>query len=276
MAQTTPYQRIVLTQQAGEGKTGFRLFLNGNLQFAQRDEYRYHEALVHPAMSSAKSVTKVLVLGGGDGLAAREILKYKDVKDITLVDLDGGMTTLFRTNSVLTSLNNKALLNYKVTVFNKDAFLWIKQATKKYDVVIIDFPDPSNYSLGKLYSVNFYQSLQKVLAPDAVVAIQTTSPFFAPKSFWCINKTVKTVFSKTDPYHVYVPSFGEWGFTITSNNPTYDVSSIYRKVDNLRFYNYKFKSLNQFADDMQADNVEANRLDNQILVRYFDEEWGKL
>jgi len=271
-SKTTAYQRIVLTHI----KNDYKLYLNNNLQFSSADEYRYHEALVHPAMSSAKSITKVLILGGGDGLAAREILKYKDVKDITLVDLDGGMTTLFRTNSVLTTLNNKALLNEKVSVFNEDAFLWIKQATKKYDVVIIDFPDPSNYSLGKLYSVNFYQSLQRVLAPDAVVAIQTTSPFFAPKSFWCINKTVKTVFSNTDAYHVYVPSFGEWGFTITSNSPTYNVNSIYRKVDNLRFYNYKFNSLNQFADDMRANNVEVNRLDNQILVRYFDEEWGKL
>ena len=269
---TTSYQRIVLTHL----KNDYKLYLNNNLQFSSADEYRYHEALVHPAMSSANSVDEVLVLGGGDGLAVREILKYDAVKKITLVDLDGGMTKLFTTNPVLKSLNNNSFENKKLSVFNQDAFLWVKEAQKKYNVVIIDFPDPSNYSLGKLYSVNFYQSLSKILEPNAVVVIQTTSPYFAPKSFWCINKTVKTSFSNTDAYHVYVPSFGEWGFTITSNNPSYDFNIVNRKVENLRFYNYKYNSLNQFTSDMKASNVEVNRLDNQILVRYFDEEWGKL
>lgn len=269
---TTSYQRIVLTHQ----KNDYKLYLNNNLQFSSADEYRYHEALVHPTMSSANSVDEVLVLGGGDGLAVREILKYDEVKKITLVDLDGGMTKLFTTNPVLKSLNNHSFENKKVSVFNNDAFLWVKQAQKKYNVVIIDFPDPSNYSLGKLYSVNFYQSLSKILAPNAVVVIQTTSPYFAPKSFWCINKTVKTSFPNTDAYHVYVPSFGEWGFTITSNNPDFDFNEVNRKVEGLRFYNYKYNTLNQFTNDMRATNVEENRLDNQILVRYFDEEWGKL
>ncbi len=269
---TTSYQRIVLTHL----KNDYKLYLNNNLQFSSADEYRYHEALVHPAMSSANSVDEVLVLGGGDGLAVREILKYDAVKKITLVDLDGGMTKLFTTNPVLKSLNNNSFENKKLSVFNQDAFLWVKEAQKKYNVVIIDFPDPSNYSLGKLYSVNFYQSLSKILAPNAVVVIQTTSPYFAPKSFWCINKTVKTSFSNTDAYHVYVPSFGEWGFTITSNNPSFDFNIVNRKVENLRFYNYKYNTLNQFTNDMKASNIEVNRLDNQILVRYFDEEWGKL
>lgn len=269
---TTSYQRIVLTHT----KNDYKLYLNNNLQFSSADEYRYHEALVHPAMSSATKIDEVLVLGGGDGLAVREILKYNDVKKITLVDLDGGMTKLFTTNPVLKSLNNHSFENEKVSVFNNDAFLWIKQTQKKFNVVIIDFPDPSNYSLGKLYSINFYTSLEKILAPNAVVVIQTTSPYFAPKSFWCINKTVKTSFLNTDAYHVYVPSFGEWGFTIASNNPSFDFNLVNRKVKNLKFYNYKFNSLNQFTNDMKANDVEVNRLDNQILVRYFDEEWGKL
>ncbi|MBN8643050.1 MAG: polyamine aminopropyltransferase [Flavobacteriales bacterium] len=269
---STQYQRIVLTHN----KSDYRLYLNNNLQFSSADEYRYHEALVHPAMSMAKSVKKVLVLGGGDGLAVREILKYNEVEKITLVDLDEGMTKLFQTNQVLTNFNKNALKNSKVTVLNKDAYIWAKTTQEKFDVVIIDFPDPSNYSLGKLYSLNFYATLQKLLSEDALVTVQTTSPYFAPKSFWCINKTIAQVFPQIDAYHAYVPSFGEWGFTIAINGFGTTFNTVNRKVESLKFYNYQFDTYNQFTKDMMAKDIEINRLDNQILVRYFDEEWGKL
>ncbi|WP_442786856.1 polyamine aminopropyltransferase [Flavobacterium suncheonense] len=269
---STPYQRIVLTHN----KSDYRLYLNNNLQFSSADEYRYHEALVHPVMSAASKVENVLVLGGGDGLAVREILKYKEVKKITLVDLDEGMTRLFKTNKILTDLNKSSLLNPKVKVYNQDAYIWVKDAKEKFDVVIIDFPDPSNYSLGKLYSLNFYRTLQNVLKPQSMIVVQTTSPYFAPKSFWCINKTIGAVFSKTDAFHAYVPSFGEWGFTIAANSPSDDFKRLHRRVNGLRFYNYQFDKLNYFSGDMMSRDVEINRLDNQILVRYFDEEWGKL
>ncbi|WP_166922530.1 polyamine aminopropyltransferase [Flavobacterium poyangense] len=269
---STPYQRIVLTHN----KSDYRLYLNNNLQFSSADEYRYHEALVHPVMSIAKKIDRVLVLGGGDGLAVREILKYKDVKAITLVDLDQGMTKLFKTNKVLTDFNQNSLNNSKVTVINTDAYIWAKSCKVKYDVVIIDFPDPSNYSLGKLYSLNFYQTIQNIIQPDAAVVVQTTSPYFAPKSFWCINKTVMAVFPQVDAYHAYVPSFGEWGFTIAINGFNTTFNTVNRKVSGLKFYNYQFDRFNYFTGDMISNEIEINRLDNQILVRYFDEEWGKL
>ena len=269
---STQYQRIVLTHD----KNDYRLYLNNNLQFSSQDEYRYHEALVHPAMASAKEVENVLVLGGGDGLAVREVLKYAQVKHVTLVDLDEGMTKLFRNNAVLTGFNGDALNNPKVKVINSDAYMWARETAEKFDVVIIDFPDPSNYSLGKLYSVNFYSTLQKILSPGAIVSVQTTSPYFAPKSFWCINKTIQEIMPKTDAYHVYVPSFGEWGFTIASNDPGADFAAVNRATRPLRFYDYDYEKLNDFPRDMKAKDIEVNRLDNQVLVRYFDEEWGKL
>jgi len=269
---STQYQRIVLTHN----KNDYRLYLNNNLQFSSTDEYRYHEALVHPVMSMAKKVDNVLVLGGGDGLAVREILKYKDVKKITLVDLDEGMTTLFKTNTILLGFNKNALNNPKVTVYNKDAYIWAKNCREKFDVVVIDFPDPSNYSLGKLYSLNFYTTVKKILAPDAVVVVQTTSPYFAPKSFWCINKTMEQVFPQVDAYHAYVPSFGEWGYSIAMNGFSTNFNQVNRTVNGLRFYNYQFEKFNYFSEDMSVKEVEINRLDNQILVRYFDEEWGKI
>jgi spermidine synthase len=269
---STPYQRIVLTHN----KSDYRLYLNNNLQFSSQDEYRYHEALVHPAMAMAPRVNKVLVLGGGDGLAMREILKYKDVQHVTLVDLDEGMTRLFKTNKVLSGLNNNSLSNIKAKVINSDAYIWAKECREKFDVVVIDFPDPSNYSLGKLYSVSFYRTLQNILAPNAIVVVQTTSPYFAPKSFWCINRTLQEILPKIDAYHAYVPSFGEWGFTIASANTTADFTAVNRKVEGLRFYDYNFTKLNYFPKDMMTKDIEVNRLDNQVLVRYFDEEWGRL
>jgi spermidine synthase len=269
---STQYQRIVLTHN----KSDYRLYLNNNLQFSSTDEYRYHEALVHPAMSMAKQLDNVLVLGGGDGLAVREILKYTDVKNITIVDLDEGMTRLFKTNKILTDFNHNSLNNSKVKVYNQDAFIWAKNSKSKFDVVIIDFPDPSNYSLGKLYSLNFYSTLKGILASDAVVVVQTTSPYFAPKSFWCINKTLMEIFPQVDAYHAYVPSFGEWGFSIAMNGFETNFNKVNRQVEGLRFYNFQFDKFNYFSKDMISKDIEINRLDNQILVRYFDEEWGKL
>jgi len=270
--QSTPYQRIILTESAGE----YQLFLNNNLQFNTKDEYRYHEVLVHPAMAAAPEISNVLVLGGGDGLAVREILKYKDVKKITLVDLDEGMTTLFKTNEILRKHNKNSLNNPKVTIHNTDAFIWLQQNKEKYDVVIIDFPDPSNYSLGKLYTTYFYKTLYESMQPNAVVTVQTTSPYYAPKSYWCVHETIGSVYPNINGYHTYVPSFGEWGFAIFSPNNLVRLNKVYRKLNNLKFYNYNLDEFSKFSEDMKAENIEINRLDNQSLVRYFDEEWSKI
>ena len=269
-ANNSPYQRIVLTRNNKD----FRLYLNNNLQFSSADEYRYHEALVHPAMSMAKNISNILILGGGDGFAVREVLKYKQVKNITLVDLDGQMTNFFKDNETMKKLNHNALSNPKLQIINKDAYIWVKENKKKYDVIIIDFPDPSNYSLGKLYSVQFYKELERITTIDTKIVVQTTSPYFAPKSFWCIDKTINQIFPFTTAYHTYVPSFGEWGFCLASFEPINN--KIVRKIPNLKFYDYNFKQMSYFSQDMKADNLEVNRLDNQILVRYFDEEWGKV
>ncbi|HQZ57330.1 MAG TPA: polyamine aminopropyltransferase, partial [Ottowia sp.] len=158
-AQTTPYQRIVVTHAPGAGRPGHRLFLNGNLQFAERDEYRYHEALAHPAMAAHGAPRRVAVLGGGDGMAVREILKYPSVEQVTLVELDPAMTELFTRNPQLAALNGHALTSPKVRVVNADAFRWLDETSETFDVVVVDFPDPTNFSIGKLYTLSFYALL---------------------------------------------------------------------------------------------------------------------
>lgn len=268
-AKSSPYQRIVITQN-GEDT---RLFLNGNLQFSSRDEYRYHEALIHPGLAAVKAPKHVLVLGGGDGLAIREILKYPSIEKITLVDLDPLVTHIFSTNSRLKQLNQNAFDSKKVELVNQDAFTWIRQDKNLYDFIAVDFPDPGNFSVGKLYSDLFYRNLKERLAPHGIITVQSTSPFVAKKSFWCVDSTLRSVGFKTAPYHVNVPSFGEWGFVIASRE-SFVIPLDFPEA--LKFIRPQLvPSFFDFPDDMVARVPEVNRLNNQILVRFFDEEWAE-
>jgi spermidine synthase len=270
LARTSPYQRIVLTR----GGDDLRLFLNGHLQFSSRDEYRYHEALVHPALAAHPHPRRVLVLGGGDGLAVREILRYPVVERVTLVDLDPEMTRLFTHNPLLASVNAGALRDPRVRVVNADAFVWLADTAETFDVVIADFPDPHNFSLGKLYSRTFYRVLRARLAPGGLTALQATSPMFARRSFWCIVETVRSAGLAARPYHAYVPSFGEWGFVLAGDE-TWAPPRVYPA--GLRFLTAEATpALFAFPPDMAAVPVEVNRLDNQILVHYYGAEWQRM
>jgi spermidine synthase len=270
LARTSPYQRIVLTRWADD----LRLFLNGHLQFSSRDEYRYHEALVHPAMASHPAPRRVLVLGGGDGLAVREILKYGSVDRVTLVDLDPEMTRLFSDNPLLTAVNAGALRDPRVRVVNADAFVWLADAREAFDVVIADFPDPHNFSLGKLYSRTFYRVLRARLAPGGLAAVQATSPMFARRAFWCIVETMRSAGLEARPYHAYVPSFGEWGFVL-AGTVRWEAPRAY--PPGLRFLTVEATpALFAFPPDMAAVPVEVNRLDNQVLVHYYGVEWQRI
>lgn len=266
---STPYQRIILT---GNGKD-FRLFLNGNLQFSTRDEYRYHEALVHPALASLKDPSEVLVLGGGDGLAVRELLKYPSVKKILLIDLDKQMTDLFSKPGFFSELNQHSLSNPKVQIINQDAFVWLQKASNKFDFIVVDFPDPSNYSLGKLYTDTFYRALKKVMKPDGLLVIQSTSPYYAKNSYWCVVNTLNSVGLSTTPYHAYVPSFGDWGYVIACQGRFHPGE---RYPDGLRYISAQtFDGMLHFPKDMMPTNNLVNKLNNQSLVHTFESEWSE-
>lgn len=269
-SRTTHYQRIIIT----ENKVGYRLFLNGNLQFSSDDEYRYHEALVHPAMMLAKEPRRVLVMGGGDGLAVREILRHPSVESVTLVDLDPDMTKLSERFPPLANLNNQAFSDPRVTVVNRDAFIWIEEPGEPFDVAIIDFPDPNTFALGKLYTRRFYQLVRQKLTPDAAITVQSSSPLFARKSYWCIMRTLESAGFSVSPYHASVPSFlGEWGFALAALKP-FDPPS--RAPQGLRFLNDEaMASMFILSADLGPVEVEVNRLDNQSLVNYYEAEWRR-
>ncbi len=266
-ARDTRYQRIVLTRF----KDDIRLFLNSHLQFSSRDEYRYHEALIHPGLSAVPAPRNVLVLGGGDGLAIREILKYPQVESVTLVDLDPEMPRLFSTNPMLTALNQRSFLSPKVHVVNADAFQWIDSDTHSFDFIVADFPDPTSYALGKLYTTAFYRAAARHLSEQGLMVIQSTSPMFARDSFWCIAGTIRNADLKISPYHLYVPSFGEWGFVIASRR---DYAFPKTLPAGLRFLSVQtLPTMFQFPPDMAPVAMPVNTLNDQVLVRAYDRDW---
>lgn len=273
-SKSTPYQRMVITKAGRD----IRLFLNGNLQFSSVDEYRYHESLVHPVLSAIDRPERVLIIGGGDGMAVREVLKYPTVQTITLVDLDPEMTRLFSSNEMLTRLNGGSLSSPKLTVINSDAFIWLRKVTdlghdQPYDAIIIDLPDPSNYSIGKLYSLQFFRLLHGVMTDKSIAVIQSTSPLVARKSFWCVDHTLAAAGFHTTAYHTNVPSFGEWGYVIASRQPYtpprhYPAGMRYISTETAR-------EMFHFPADMERVDTRIQRLDDQALVRYFDKEWSE-
>ncbi|NLS29281.1 Polyamine aminopropyltransferase [Sphingomonas sp. S2M10] len=272
-AVSTKYQRIVLTRRDDD----LRLYLNGNLQFSSRDEYRYHEALVQPVLGRVENPRNVLILGGGDGLAAREVLRHPEVRHLTLVDLDDEMTALFSRTGMLAALNKGALTDRRITVVNADGFRWAREAAAtragSFDAIIVDFPDPVDYSVGKLYTETFYRAVRRLLAPAGAMVVQSTSPLVAPMAYWTVATTLEAAGLQTRGYHAYVPSFGEWGFVLAAAGP---IPVDARIPAGGRFLTPAGDAaLFSFPPDMARRPTPVNRLDNQVLVREFADAWSR-
>lgn len=269
-AKSSPYQRLALVSRPG----GHDFYLNGHLQFSSLDEHRYHEALVHPAMASVEKPRRVLIGGGGDGLAVREVLKWPSVEEVVLVDLDPAVTTLASTHPVLTKLNRGALSDPRVRVVNRDAMVAFPELPRGFDVVLLDFPDPSTYALGKLYSRHFYRIVRQTLSDEGALAVQSTSPELARRAFWCVVATLESAGFRTYPYHVYLPSFGDWGYVLGTKNGRRPPAPLpgemkYLDADLLQ-------ALFHFPEDMARLPTEINQLSTQALVGYYLDEWGRL
>ncbi|WP_338754664.1 polyamine aminopropyltransferase [Bacillus sp. FJAT-52991] len=276
-SEQTAYQKIVLTREDGDT----RLYLDGQLQFSSADEHRYHETLVHPAMAASQQKERILVLGGGDGLAVRELLKYEEVSDITLVDLDPQMVELANTNHFLVDLNEGALENEKVTIVHEDAFRFMEQAKGFYDVILVDLPDPNNESLNKLYTMEFYSLLRNHLSPDGAMMVQATSPVFAPEVYWTIDRTIASTGLQTENLHVDIPSFGGWGFVLASRKPI-DLETLEIPSNTRYLTTDLLPSLSHFGKDEDAQiegkdgelvKIEPNTLIRPNLIEVYEKSW---
>lgn len=303
LTRRTPYQEIVITRSVAlSGRPDLRLFLNGDLQFSSVDEYRYHESLVHPALAEARG--NVLIMGGGDGLALREVLRHRDVRGVTLVELDPEMIHLARSHGELAGLNGHSFDDPRVRVVNADAFTWLRTLTERrdirreeagrgdarkgdapgppevttgFDAVIVDLPDPDDVPTAKLYSVEFYGLARRVLAPGGRLVVQAGSPFFAPKSFWCIEKSMREAGLATTPYHVDVPSFGDWGYVLATASGAPPPLRLAGEVPGLRFLDQSvLTAAGVFGRDLRHRDVAASTLVKPRIIDYQRQEWRDL
>jgi spermidine synthase len=199
VALQTDIQEIVLT--GGADGRPFALFLDGRLRVSSRDEHRYHEALVHPAMNGPHA--RVLVLGGGDGLAVREVLRHPDVRRVDVVELDAGVVRLAAEDPALSELNEHVYDDARVHVTTADAFGRLRRApTAAYDVVIADLPDPGITASTKLYSQEFYGLARRVLADDGRLVVHAGPVSSRPRGFWTVDTTIRAAGLHTAPYRV--------------------------------------------------------------------------
>lgn len=326
VSKTTPYQRIIVTHSTQPDE--YRLYLNGSTQFSSIDEVIYHENLVHPAFSVVKNPQNVLILGGGDGCALREVKKYASLKNIVLVDLDSGITNLAKTDPVLRKINANAFddarLNVvdipfipegnkipvmvedetqdrirgekqemievaKTFVYNKDAFNYVMTEVRKqhlyYDVIIVDFPDPESEGVAKLYAKEFYHQLAKLLSPQGVISIQSTSPYHAAKTYACIGKSLQSAGLEIMPYHENVPSFGDWGWYLARPVSDIPLSKSVFAIDKLlvptsHLTAFQFRANCSFGTDMQKilndTTILPNTLMNPVILDYYERDGWKV
>jgi spermidine synthase len=278
LVRQSPYQRIVVTRWRDD----LRMYIDGNIQFSSTDEHRYHEALVHPAMTSTADRSRVLLLGGGDGLGAREILRYPDVRELVIVDLDPAVTELARELAPLVRLNEGALDDPRVRLIHEDAWTWLAAGRAPFGVVIADLPDPNNAALAKLYSVPFYRMVRRVLAPGGLFVTQSTSPLAAADAFWCIHRTVEEAFceggpepcERVRPYHALVPTFGDWGFQLASAGASAPLPAAPSMPT--RFLDASAaRAMTLFPADMAERDVRPSRLLDPVILRYYVSGWAR-
>ncbi|MDO4630760.1 MAG: polyamine aminopropyltransferase [Corynebacterium sp.] len=258
----TDYQEIVVTQQGKDR----RLYLNGGLQYSTRDEHRYTESLVYPTVTD--DTKSVLVIGGGDGLAARELLKLPAVERITQVELDPKMIEV--ANTVLAPDNKRALQDPKVNVVIDDAFSWVRSGGdgQHYDAIIVDLPDPDTEIIGRLYTEEFYALLLQRLAPQGIMTVQSSSPFTTPDVFSRINSTLAASgCGKVVPYHVYVPTFGDWGFNTCFRDAATEFRLPATLPQDVKFITPEvLRAAAVFGLDNRPHKLEPSTLDHQYIV----------
>ncbi|OZM76727.1 polyamine aminopropyltransferase [Pseudonocardia sp. MH-G8] len=260
VAEQSAYQQVVLTERNGD----VRLYLDGDLQFSSLDEYRYTETLVHPVL--ADDPERVLILGGGDGLAAREVLRHPSVREIVQVDLDPAVLDLARTR--LAELNGGSLTDPRVDVIAADAFTWLREpAAHGFDAVVVDMPDPDTPALGRLYSTEFYGLVRAALNPGGLVSVQAGSPYSTPTAYWRTISTISSAGLAVTPYHVHVPSFGDWGFALAGSGGAPPALTLSAQAPPLRFLDETvLQAAAVFPRDRLPQPLPPSTLDRPLVV----------
>ena len=282
----TRYQRIVMTRF----QEHHWLYLDGHTQFSSYDEERYHEPLVHPAMLASAARRRILIVGGGDGLALREVLKHPEVSAVTVVDIDPAMTALGQTHEVLAALNDGAFADPRVSVANQDGYAYLRDADSRFwDVILVDLPDPRTIDLARLYGREFYHLARRHLSPGGVIVTQATSPFFTRRAFLSVAATMDAAGLVTAPYHNHVPTMGEVGWVLgmrgrdeTGVSAARDRDWLRQRLAGLRFTSLDTRFLNRDAMVSMLhfgkgfdDQVDVSDETNFAIFYYYrDGDWA--
>ena len=291
----TRYQHLVITERITDPAkpSVLTFFINGRTQFASNDEHIYHAMLTYPALAASARHEKVLIIGGGDGLAARDVLRWNP-KQVLLLDVDSELVELFKTpiieqgkvvNQRLIAANQNAFNDKRVQTIFGDAFVTINDLIRDeqlFDTVIVDLPDPNHPDLNKLYSTRFYHKVFNLLAGDGAMVVQSTSPYHAKNTFVSIGKTIKYAgFKHVQQYHHNVPAFGEWGFSIATKNGL----SARQRLQNLTLWpvddGWTTKGVILAAFEFgknfyqQTDEIKVNRLGSMVAYQYHHSDWQK-
>lgn len=219
----TPFQSYAVVKTEGYGKM---LFIDGEVQSSEADEFIYHESLIHPAMTAHSNPKKVLIIGAGEGAAAREVLRHPSVESIVLVDIDGEI--IQKCEDLLPEWHEGSFTHPKAQLLIMDGKKYVEETDEKFDLVVIDVCDKlDNSPAAALYSKEFYHSVKKILNSEGIVVIQAMEcDSRANKDHLFVYKTLKSVFSTVASYGVYIPSFwARWGFVIARDGESFRQSS---------------------------------------------------
>ncbi len=291
LSKSSHYQHLTITERylTADRDPVYSFYINGRLQFSSNDEHIYHSMLVYPAMSVTGENPTVLIIGGGDGLALRDVLKF-DPSAVTLIDLDSELVEFFTPEDdmvyyreSLVGLNGAAFGDARVEVLIGDAFIEVdnlRNNAKTFDAIIIDLPDPSHPDLDRLYSDYFYGRLHDLLSTNGVMAVQSTSPYHAKKAFLSIGKTISaTGFAHVEQYRQNIPSFGEWGWTVASKQKV-GVRERLQAMKSLPADHFwltrdlliaSFEFPKGFFDEVEQ--VRVNALGTNRVYQYHSEAW---
>ncbi|TAG75245.1 MAG: polyamine aminopropyltransferase [Burkholderiales bacterium] len=238
--QKTRYQAMAVYQTPTLGKI---LQLDGASMTSERDEFFYHENIVHPALITQRSPRRALVIGGGDGGSAEELLKYASIERVVIAELDPDVVDAARQH--LQAVHRGALDDPRVDILIGDGYAYLRQTGEKFDVIVMDLPDPVGPAAA-LYSVDFFENCDRALQAAGTLALHIGSPFFHPERFAQSVEKLRDVFPIVRPYLVHVPLYGAWWGMVCASRETdplslteseVDARIVERNICDLQFYN---------------------------------------
>ena len=208
----TPYQLIEVFETPALGKL---LRIDGANMTSERDEFFYHENLVHPAAIAHPAPRSVLIVGGGDGGSSEEILKHATVERVVLAELDQGVIDIARKH--FRSVHHDVFANPKLDVRITDGAAFIRMSADRFDLIYLDLTDPVGPAEA-LYTQDFYRDCRRALAAGGALVAHIGSPFSQPARVATSVSNLRAVFAHVAPYFVHIPSYGAvWGFAVASD-----------------------------------------------------------